>query len=91
VSRFSKSAVVWADGVGDTQGEMFYRVAADALTNSILRDEAGGPQPESPERSIQRLKALTVEVLSATDRVLKLFNFAIKGHLVEVGTRMIFS
>jgi len=90
-SRFSKSAVVWADGVGDTQGEMFYRAAADALTNSVLPDELGAPQPESPERSIERLKALIAEVLSATDRVLKLFDFAIKGHLLEIGAKGIFS
>lgn len=76
VTRCSNETVVWADGLGDTQGEMLYRTAADALSNSILPDEPGAPQPEPPERSLEKLKQLIADVLPATDRVLRLFDFA---------------
>lgn len=87
VKRYSKDFVVWAHGAGDTQGEMLYRVAADALTNSVLPDEPGAPQPESEERSIEPLQTLISDVLAATERVLKLFDFAIAGHLLRTGAR----
>jgi hypothetical protein len=37
VEAFDSDEVTWADGVGDTNGEAFYRAAADAVTNSIFR------------------------------------------------------
>lgn len=87
VTQYSRDTVVWVDGLGDTQGEMLYRTAADALTNSVLPDEPGALQPEPQERSVERLKKLIADVLRAMDCVLKLFDFAIKGHLAAIGAQ----
>jgi hypothetical protein len=89
VTQYSTASVVWADGLGDTQGEMLYRTAADALTNSVLPNEPGAPQPEPSEHSAERIKKLVSDVLPVTDRVLKLFDFAIKGHLTATGGHVI--
>jgi Protein of unknown function (DUF2934) len=86
VRRYTKDKVLWAEGIGDTQGEMIYGVAADSLTNSILPDEPNG-EPESPERSLERLKDLMVDVVAATKSLTTFFDCAIRGHLLQTGAK----
>lgn len=83
-SGYSRDSVTWADGIGDTQGEALYRVAADALTNSILPDE---PRATS-ERNEQRLRQLLDEALPATTAVLRMFDMAIAGHVKTWGAQL---
>lgn len=86
VEVFSKPTVVWADGLGDTQGEMLYRVAADALSNSVLPDEPSA-KPESQEQSLERFKMFMIDAVAASRGILELFDCAIKGHLKAVGAK----
>lgn len=85
VKRYTKDKVLWAEGIGDTQGEMIYGVAADSLTNSILPDEPNAIEPESTERSLERLKDLMVDVVAATKSLTAFFDCAIRGHLLQTG------
>ncbi len=84
VTGYTRDTVVWAEGVGETQGEALYRVAADALTNSVLPEEVGATH----ERNEQRLKQLIDEVLPATTAVLSVFDRAIIGHVRNHGPQL---
>jgi hypothetical protein len=77
--RFVQDHVVWADGVGDTQGESFYRAAADAVSNSILPDESA--LPDIPEADKRRIGELMRDVAVTTGKVIHLCDHAIIGHL----------
>jgi hypothetical protein len=91
VQRYTEDRVVWADGIGNSQGEMIYRAAADALSNSVLPDDSSAPQPEPPEESMARLQRLLGELFRATELVLRMFDFAIKGHLLRVDVKTVWS
>ena len=82
--KFKAARAVWAEGVGDTNGEMFYRAPANALTNSLLPDDPN--EPDTPERNRERIAALMKEAGRATNLLAELFDRAIGGHLKQYTT-----
>lgn len=85
--KFTADRAVWAEGMGDTNGEMFYRAPANALTNSLLPDDSS--EPDTPERNRERIAALMKEAGRATNILAEVFDRAIGGHLKQYDTRTV--
>ena len=83
--EYAGDSVVWADGVGDSEGESIYRAAADAVSNSVLPDDFA--LPDTPEASIRRIGELMRDVALTTGKLTKLFHHAIAGHLIGHGAK----
>ena len=91
IQGYDKDTVAWADGTADMQGEMIYRVAADALSNSVLFHEPGTPQPEPSDRGMEPFQDLLGEVLPAMNLVFRLFDFAMMGHILGIRVKTVWS
>lgn len=85
--KFTADRAVWAEGVGGTNGEMFYRAPTDALTNSLLPNHPN--EQDTPERNRDRIASLMNEAGRATNLLAELFDRAIGGHLRQYDTRTV--
>jgi hypothetical protein len=57
-ARYRNDRVIWARGIGDTNGEAVYEAAANAITNSVLPDDPDEPDtPRAECRTDPRIDA----------------------------------
>lgn len=77
-SAFSDSEVLWAYGVGNTNGEAVFEAAANALVHSVLPEEPGTDEAGDDERFGELIRNAT----PAMQLVVDLFNRAILGHIM---------
>lgn len=84
VANHQGGPVVWAEGIGPTNGEALYRAATDALSHAIM------PDGQSADEVQERLHQMFVNLVPATERILNVFDRAIGAYLLDAGATMSF-
>ncbi len=76
-----KAEIVWAEGRGDSNGEMIYRASADAIANQINPPEPDETDEESRARAQEAINKFT-PIMAA---VLEVFESALATFLGDAG------